>query len=102
MPCGDVSGGVYVSVEGDGAGAAGEDRLALAVLRRRMPTRRAPLRGVGRGDLLDPAGGLVFQAPGQQAPAGSHDLSVQPGFLPDVTSGFSLRALCRTGHAGDP
>lgn len=68
MPCGDIPGRVHISVERDSAGEAGEDRLALAVARRDMPTLAAPLRGVRGGDFLDSAGSLVFQASDQQVP----------------------------------
>ena len=61
MPCGDIPGRVHISVERDSAGEAGEDRLALAVARRDIPTSAASLRGVRGGDFLDSARSLGFQ-----------------------------------------
>ena len=71
------------------AGGAGEDRLALAVLTRHVPARAAALAGVRGVDLLDPAGGLVFQPADQDAPAGSEDLPVQPGLGAHIAAGFA-------------
>ena len=102
MPCGDVPGRVHISVERGGAGEAGEDRLALAVARRDIPTPAASLRGVRGGDFLDSARSLGFQAPDQQAPAGPHDLPVQPGLGGDVSARLADGPLRRPGRALDP
>jgi len=102
MPCGDVPGRVHISVERGGAGEAGEDRLALAVARRDIPTSAASLRGVRGGDFLDSARSLGFQAPDHQAPAGPHDLPVQPGLGGDVSARLADGPLRRPGRALDP
>ena len=101
VPRRDVPGRVNVSVAGVVAGYAGEVGLALAALRCDVPARRAPLARVRGVDLLDPTGGLVLQAPGQQAPAGRGDLPVQPGLGPDVPTRCLGGPLGRARHAGD-
>ncbi len=60
------------------AGDASEDRLALAVLRRAMPTDAAGLRRVRGVDLLDPPGCLVLQTTYQRTPGIDHNATVEP------------------------
>src|SRR6266487_6792403 len=96
MPCGEVLGRIHVRVSGVSAGGAGEDSLALAVLIRNMPARRAALGGVRGVNLLHPARGLLLQPLDQDSPAGGGDLPVEPGFLTHVLAGVADSAFrCR-------
>jgi len=73
----DVDCRVHVGVGQMSAGNTPEDRLALAVLRRAIPTGAAGLRRVRRFDFLDSSNGLVLQADDQFAPSVGQDASRQ-------------------------
>ncbi len=80
MPCRDVHGRVHVRVAGEFAGYTSKDRLALAVLRCYVATRRATLRGEGRTNLFDSHRCFIQQPPTKGSPTGSEYFSVEPGF----------------------
>src|SRR5450631_1525564 len=101
VPRRDVPGRVHVRVAGEGAGRAHKARLALTRLWVHVPARRAPLAGVVRRDLLDPAGGFVLQAADQQSPARPQDLPVEAGLLADVPAGIAGRSPGGAGHVPD-
>jgi hypothetical protein len=101
VPRRDVPGRVHVSVAGETAGSTHKARLTLARPSVHVPARATTLRGVCRFDLLDPSDGLVFQTTYQQAPAGSQDFPVKPGFGPDIAAGPVAGALRGAGHAPD-
>jgi hypothetical protein len=98
-PGGDVACSVDVGVAPWRiASFALENRLALAVLRRDVPTRGTTLRRIRSRDLLDPAEGLVLQAPYKLAPASSADCAVEPAFLGDVRTRFRGGSASGSGH----
>ena len=101
MACGDIPGRVHVGVQRISAGHAAEQGLALAIARRDVPTRRAPLVRVRGTYLLNPAGGFVLQTADQQAPPLGKDASIQPGFLPDILAWVCDATPRRAGHAPD-
>jgi hypothetical protein len=101
VPRRDVPGCVYVSVERETAGHAGEESLALATLRGDVPAGRAALARKRGIDPLYPAGGLVLQALDQQSPTGPQDLTIQPGFLADVSTRCLNGSLSRARHLAD-
>ena len=74
-------------------------RLTLTRLRVHVPTRRAPLAGERRADLLHPARSLIRQPPHQHAPARGQDPPVEPSFGPDVPARIRGRPPGRAGHA---
>jgi hypothetical protein len=97
---GDVACGVHVSITRTrAAGDALENRLALAVFRRDMPTPGASLRRVRSGDEVEPPGGFVLQPGNQRAPPLAVNLSVEATLLRDVGAGAFTRAARRPGHA---
>jgi hypothetical protein len=102
VPRRDIHSRVHISMAGVSAGSAPEDGLALARLRIHLPARRAPLARKRRIDLLYPARRLLFQAAHHQAPRGSQDLPVQPGFLPDPAARTLPVAFRGPGHVPDP
>jgi hypothetical protein len=82
---GDVACSVHVGVAGPRAARlALENRLALAVFGRDMPTCRAFLRRVRGRDLLDPTGSLVLQSCSEESPTTSADAAVQAAFVCDA------------------
>jgi hypothetical protein len=96
---GDVACSVDVGVAPSGiAGLALEDRLALAVSGRDVPTCGALLRRVRSRDLLDPAQSLVLQTCDELAPAASTDRAVEPTFLSDAYPRLLDGAARRPGH----
>jgi hypothetical protein len=96
---GDVACSVHVGVAPTGsAGLTLEDRLALAVSGRDVPTRGASLRRVRSRDLLNPAQSLVLQTRDQLAPATSTDRSIEPAFLGHSDARFLDGAARRPGH----
>ena len=96
---GDVACSVHVGVAPPGsAGLALEDRLALAVPGRHVPTRGATLRRVRSRDLLDPAGSLVLQTYDELAPTASTDRAVEPAFLCDLDTRLLDGATRGAGH----
>ena len=96
---GDVACGVHVSIaRAHTAGAALENRLALAVFRRDMPTGRASLGRVGRWNEFEPAQGLMLQSANQQAPALAPDFTVEATFLRDVGARALTSTSRRAGH----
>src|SRR4029077_20607517 len=102
MPCGDVGGRIHIRVGGVTAGGGGEDSVALAVLPRHMPARRAALASVRRVNLLDSARSFLLQAASKNAPAGGGDLPVQPGLGAHAPAGLADGASRRANHAGNP
>jgi hypothetical protein len=99
---GDVACGVNVRIaRARAAGDALENRLALAVFRRDMPTPGAPLRRVRSRDEFEPPDGFVLQSGNQQAPPLALNLSVEATLLRDVGAGAFTRAARRAGHASD-
>src|SRR5215467_3932944 len=102
MPCGDVGGRVHIRVGGVTAGGAGEDRLALAVLTRHMPARRAALASVRRVNLLNSARSFLLKAANKNAPAGGEDLPIQPGLGAHAPAGLVDGGFRRANHAGNP
>jgi hypothetical protein len=98
---GDVTCGVDISVTAEPAGDAPEHRLALAVVRHDMPTRRAPLRRVRGFDLLHPSGSFVLQPGQQSAPAVGENTPIQPRFLSNIPARPVNGSLGRAGHASN-
>ena len=97
---GDVACGVHVSVaRARVAGDALENRLALAVFRRDMPTDRAPLRRVRGWNEFEAPRSFVLQPGNQQSPALAADLTVEAPFLRDVDPRAFTRAARRPGHS---
>ncbi len=79
---GDIAGCVHVGVARRGfAGDACEDRLALAVFARDVPTYRASLRRVRGCDPFEPARGLVVEPGNQPTPPLMTDGAVEAPFL---------------------
>ncbi len=101
VPRRDVACRVHVGVAGEMAGHAPECRLALAGFLSGVPARAAALRGVRGWYLLDPPGGLVFQAADQQPPAGFADAAVEAGLGRHVRAGRVLRAPGGAHHVLD-
>ncbi len=101
MPCRDVPGCVYVSVAGELAGYAGEERLALAVLRTHRPTRRASLRGVGRTYSFYSPGRLVPEAPPEHSPAAGKYLAVESRLRRDIVPRLANSALGGSHHVAN-
>jgi hypothetical protein len=96
---GDVVCGVHVGVARPrAAGDALENRLALTVFRRDMPTVRASLRRVRCWDEFDPPRGLVLQPGNQQPPPLAADLTVEAPFLRDAGARAFTTAARRAGH----
>ena len=96
---GDVACGVHVSIARPrAAGAALENRLALAVFRRDMPTGRASLGRVRRWNEFESHQGLVLQPGNQQAPALAVNLTVETPFLRDVGARALTSTARRAGH----
>src|SRR5271166_1000417 len=82
---GDVASGVHVSVaRARTASDALENRLALAVFPRDMPTGEASLRRVRSRDKFEPPRSFVLQPGNQQAPPVAVNLAVEAPFLRDV------------------
>jgi hypothetical protein len=96
---GDVACGVDVGVaRAPAAGDALEDRLALTVFRRDMPTVGASLRRVRRRDRFKPPRGLQLQPGHQQSPPLAADLTVEAPFLRDVSPRTFTTPARRAGH----
>jgi hypothetical protein len=96
---GDVACSVHVGVARTcGAGLALENRLALAVSGRDVPTCRASLRRVSGRDLFDPTASLVLQTRREQTPSASADSMVQTALLCDSLAGLLDGATCTAGH----
>jgi hypothetical protein len=96
---GDVACGVDVGVAPSGvAGLALEDRLALAVSGRDVPTCGASLRRERGRDLLDPARSFVLHTCDELAPAASADRAVEPTFLGDAHPRLLDGASGGAGH----
>jgi hypothetical protein len=96
---GDVACSVDVGVAPSGiAGFALENRLALAVSGRDVPTSGASLRRERGRDLLDPAESFVLQTCDELAPAASADRAVEPAFLGDAHPRLLDGAARGTAH----
>ena len=96
---GDVACGVHVGItRTNTAGDALENRLALAVFRRDMPTCRASLRRVRRWNEFEPPQGLKLQPGNQQPPALATDLPVEATFLRDAGARALTTTARRAGH----
>jgi hypothetical protein len=96
---GDVACGVHVSVARTRtAGDALENRLALAVFRRDMPTGRASLRRVRSWNVFEPPQGLKLQPGNQQPPALAVNLAVEAPFLRDIGARALTSTARRAGH----
>ncbi len=96
---GDVACGVDVGVARTrGAVFALEYRLALAVLGRDVPARRASLRRVRGRDLFDPTKSFVLQTRGEQSPSAAADTAVEAAFLGDPLSGLLDGSPRTAGH----
>ena len=102
---GDVACSVDVGVApASSAGFALENRLALAVPGRDVPTRRASLRRIRGRDLLDWAVSLVLQTRSERPPTTAADRTVEPAFCATRTPGCSTvpraeRVIARTSRA---
>jgi hypothetical protein len=82
---GDVACGVHVGIaRARTAGDALENRLALAVFRRDMPTGKASLRRVRSWNGFDPSRSFVVEPGNNQSPALAVNLTVEAPFLRDV------------------
>jgi len=96
---GDVACGVHVGVARVHAtGDAVENRLALAVFRRHMPTGRASLRRVRSWNELDSPRSLVLKPGNQSSPPLAMNLAVEASFLGDVGTRALTSAARRSGH----
>ena len=99
---GDVAGCVHVGIARPRfAGDAREDRLALAVFGRDVPTNGASLRRVRGRDEFDTFRCLMVEPGYQLAPVLTTDCSVESAFLCDPNAGLVKRAACRAGHRPD-
>ncbi len=97
---GDVACGVDVSVARlRAAGDALEDRLALAVFRRDVPTVEATLRRIRCRNEFEPPLGLVLQPGHQQPPSLALDLTVEALFLRDIGARAFTSPVRRAGHS---
>ena len=108
----DVDGCVHIRVVGVVAVHAGEGRLVLAVLLRRVTAGRAALGRVGRVDgdhdygrwgavKVDRGGGLGFEPGPEQTPGLGVDGSVQAALLGDVGAGLVDGASSGPDHVHD-
>jgi hypothetical protein len=96
---GDVTCSVHVGVARTRvAGLALENRLALTVPGRDVPTNGASLRCEGDRDLLDPARGFVPQTRSQKAPTTTADAQVQTAFGGHTHTRLLHRSPRRAGH----
>jgi hypothetical protein len=96
---GDIACGVHVGITRTrAAGDALENRLALAVFRRDMPTCRASLRRVRSWNEFEPPQGLKLQPGNQQPPALATDLPVEATFLRDAGARALRTTARRAGH----
>lgn len=96
---GNVACGVHISIaRAHTTGAALENRLALAVFPRDMPTGRASLGCVRRWNEFEPVQGLVLQPANQQTPALAPDFTVEATFLRDVGARTLTCTARRAGH----
>ncbi len=96
---GDVACGVDVRVARPrAAGDALENRLALAVFRRDMPTTRASLRRIRCGNQFQPPAGLVLQPGHHQSPPLAADLTVETPFLRDAGARAFTSSARGAGH----
>jgi hypothetical protein len=99
---GDVACGVHVGIaRARTASDALENRLALAVFRRDMPTVRASLRCERCRDHFEPPRGLVFQPGDQHSPPLAADRAVKAPFLRDVSARALAGTARRAGHGTD-
>jgi hypothetical protein len=101
MPCGDVSSGVHIGIEGEVTGRAPEDCLALARLPIHVPASATALARECRIDLLNSADCLLIETTNQQTPAGREDLPVQASLLGCTSSGLVGRTLGTPSHFVD-
>lgn len=98
-PGGDIACGVHVGITRPRvAGLALEDRLALAVSGRYVPTGRASLRRVRGRDSLRPAISFVLQPHRQQTPTTTADASIQAAFLRHPCPGPVKGSARTAGH----
>ena len=96
---GDVACGVHVSIARPcAAGVALENRLALAVFRRGMPTGRASLRRVRSWNRFEPPRSFVLEPGNQQSPPLAVNLTVEAAFLCDVGARGCTSTARRAGH----
>ncbi len=96
---GDVAGRVHVGVAPPGfAGDAREDRLALAVFGRDMPTGTASLRREGGRDPFKSARGFMVEPGNQPTPAPTPDCAIQATFLGNPNTGLVERAASGACH----
>jgi len=96
---GDVACGVHVSIARPRtAGDTLEDRLALAVFRRDMPTLRTSLRRIRCWNNFKAPRGLVFQTGHRQSPPVAADLAIEAAFLRDVGTRTVTSPARRAGH----
>jgi hypothetical protein len=96
---GDVSCRVHVGVARPcTTGDAREDRLALAVFGRPVPTGRTSLRRVRSRDAFESARSLVAKPGSQLTPPLTTDRAVKPPFLCDSNAGSVNRAARRASH----
>lgn len=98
---GDIACGVDVGVAGEPAGDTSEGRLALAVLRRDVPTGSALQRCVRGTDFLDATCSLLLEPDDQPTPSVGQDSPVQPRFLPHVPAWPIIRPVRGTCHGTD-
>ena len=98
-PGGDIACSVHVGIaRSRSAGFALENRLALAISRRDVPTCRASLRRVRGRDLFDPTTSLVLQTHSEQSPSAAADATVEAAFLSDPLAGILDCSPCTAGH----
>ncbi len=96
---GDVACGVDVRIaRARTAGDALENRLALAVCWRHMPTVGASLRRVGCWNEFKPPQSLMLQPGNKQSPPLAADLTVEAPFLRDVGARAFTTTARRAGH----
>ncbi len=96
---GDVACRVHVSVARPRAASdALENRLALMVFRRDMPTVGAALRRVRRWDEFQPSRCLMLQPGNQQSPPLAANLTVEAPLLRDLGARAFTTAARRPGH----
>ena len=102
---GDVACGVHVSIARPRtAGDTLEDRLALAVFRRDMPTLRTSLRRIRCWNNFKAPRGLVFQTGHRQSPPVAADLAIEAAFCATLVPGQSRvpraeRVIARTSKS---
>lgn len=96
---GDVACGVHIGItRARAAGEALENRLALAVFRRDMPTNRASLRCVRSRDEFEPPRSLMLQSRNQSSPPLAVNLTVEAALLCDIGAWTLTSTARRAGH----